>query len=51
MQLNSELIRCLIVLVLCDYVKKPTVESMLSNALLDELSGYIPVVRCNYTVS
>jgi len=33
--------------VLCDYVKKPTVESMLSNALLDELSGHIPVVRCN----
>ena len=37
--------------VLSDYVKKPNVDCMLSNALLDELSDYMPVVKCNYTGS
>ena len=37
--------------VLSDYVKKPNVDGMLSSALLEELSDYIPVVKCNYTGS
>ena len=37
--------------VLSDYVKKPNVDCMLSSALLEELSDYMPVVKCNYTGS
>ena len=36
--------------VLCDYVKKPSVNCILSSALLNELSSDMPVVRCSYSV-
>ena len=36
--------------VLCDYVKKPSVNCSLSDALLNELSSDMPVARCSYSV-